>query len=476
MIGLVDGLRAGASDARAAAAEERAWQEQQARKAYQDQLLAMQQAQERRAQMEFDARQRRQSEEDSAVAGLADLHRRDQEYNTSIREGGIGPIRPVTDREYNTAQMGLATARRDVSGMTSLRQQGRMLDVADEATRLSQMPDFQSKAAGYISDHMGVPFKIELGKRDPKTGKQIEADRLVPDEGKPIVLKDGDMQRVAYGVALSKFGLPGEGSKVFREVSQDLSGAIDRANQRMLTGYNFQSQAQDRLDRAADRDADREVRREQIQAARAARGAAATQQRAAAWQQERLERGDKLGREAAGYAQGLSTARSLGSEGRQAAAIYEAQLAGAQQHMAGLGLKPFGLREPVPAQVIAKATEDFMQTPQGQSMTYPAAYALVAASMNGRGTDPMAEAETRFLENLKARAAADGARPSARGAPAAPGPRSWSRDALSSQADQDPDVRKLRAHVAALPPHDAVSRIQAERQIAEILFKRYGVR
>lgn len=330
----------------------------------------------------------------NAVTGLA---AKDAEQRNTVEKQGIMAYTPETwtptgERDYNRAYMGLAMAKGDIQGAQGLQKQNKMLDVADEAKRLADDPEFQTKALDFISTKDTFPLKVQPGTRDPKTGQLKTPDTLVFDSGYKHELKDGDRQRIALGAALTKFGMLEEGLKQFEGVSKELRDAVDRANQRTVSVSNYNSQAEDRVTRAEDRDADRVVRQEQIAAARASRAAAGAAHSATKWQQDRLERGDRLGQEAAGYAQGLSAAKALGPQGKAAADIYGTQLAGTNQRMAGLGLRPYGMKDPVPPQIIMEETRKFMETPQGAAMAPAAAYQMIESMLNGRGADPVAQA------------------------------------------------------------------------------------
>lgn len=226
--------------------------------------MAMQERQFDLQNQEMGLRLNRAKEEDTAVAGLADLQKRDAE---SQRFDGTGLMRPVDDREMNNAVGAVALARRDLKGLETTRGANRVLDVQEEAKRLAADPAFQEKAMNYISTKEIFPLKVVPGQRDPKSGRMKTADRLEFDSGFKYELKEGDRQRIALGAALMSKGMNEEGLKVIEGVNKELRAAVDDANKRTVAASDFNSKADDRL-------ADNELRAEQVAAARAARAAA----------------------------------------------------------------------------------------------------------------------------------------------------------------------------------------------------------
>lgn len=229
--------------------------------------LAMDEEQHRLATQEAGLRLRQQQGVEAAQKALTGLTQRDTENQQFLSGGGVGPVQPVTDRDINNAQLGLAYAKGDLRSAQDLHKQNRMLDVSEEAKRLSADPAFQGKVMSYISTKEIFPLKVEPGQRDPKTGRMKTADRLVFDSGYQYDLKEGDRQRIALGAALMNKGMTEEGLKVIEGVNKELRDAVDHANNRTIKASEFNSRADDRL-------ADNELRAEQIAAARAARAAA----------------------------------------------------------------------------------------------------------------------------------------------------------------------------------------------------------
>ena len=227
--------------------------------------MAMQEEQHRLQNQEIGLRMKRAQEEDTAVASLADLQKRDAE---SQQFNGTGLMRPVDDREMNNAEGAVALARRDMTGLAKSRNANRMLDVNEEAKRLAADPAFQAKAMDYISTKEIFPLKVVPGQRDPKSGRMKTADRLEFDSGFKYELKDGDRQRIALGAALMSKGMNEEGLKVIEGVNKELRDAVDHANKRTVSASEFNSKADDRL-------ADNDLRAEQIATQRALRAGAA---------------------------------------------------------------------------------------------------------------------------------------------------------------------------------------------------------
>jgi hypothetical protein len=355
--------------------------------------MAMQEEQNRLSQQETGLRLGRMREEDTAVAGLADLQRRDAE---SQRFDGTGLMRPVDEREMNNAVGSVALARRDTAGLMASRKQNRMLDVAEEAKRLSASPEFQGQAMNYISKEGMFPVKVKPGTRDPKTGRMKTPDELVFDDGFTHTLKDGDRQKIAYGAALMKFGMNDEGLAKFAEVNKDLASLVDKANQRSVAMSQFNSQAEERVARDQDRDEDR--------AARAAARAAAGGGGAPKVDPKLIAEYNNLVAEYQAAVDSGDTKREL--ELRKQLPIKQAQMATAMG-------KTMSLRDPAPGRAERTLTPkdrlDMAQTilasPDGRGMSLQGALQMVDQMTASPGRAPVSEIE-QMREALRAQNAA----------------------------------------------------------------------
>ena len=193
--------------------------------------MAMQEEQHRLQNQELGLRLGRMKEEDAAGANLADLQKRDVE---SQQFNGTGLMRPVDDREMNSALGQYAIARRDPAGMVAARNANRMLDVNDEAKKLSQDPEFQAKVMDYVHKDNRFPAQYVPATYDPKTKKQLTPARFDIEGKKPIELSQGDVQQFAYGAALMNKGLTQEGLKHIETINKDLAAMVQRAEQRAV--------------------------------------------------------------------------------------------------------------------------------------------------------------------------------------------------------------------------------------------------
>lgn len=243
MMGMLEGLRAGGADARAA--QELAMRQEADRRAAELHAANLDQMGLQRQQLGLQLNRARAIED--AQNNLSGLVKRERENQDFLASGNAGPVNPVTERDFNSAQMGLATAKGDLKELDTQRGLRKKMDVADEAKRLAADPAFQQKALSFIGDSEHFPVKVVKGKRDPKTGQLMTADTLEFDTGYKHTLKDGDVQRIAYGAALHNLGMPEEATKVFSQVNKELSAAVNTANDRVLKGYDFSSKAEDRV-------------------------------------------------------------------------------------------------------------------------------------------------------------------------------------------------------------------------------------
>ncbi len=264
MYGLLEGVRGGTADSRAAEALRLQEAEAEAARQFRERTMAMQEAQHRLQQEEAGLRLRDVRAVGDARDQIVGLHRREADNAAFLDSGQAGPVQPVDERDFNRAYAGLAIAKGDLGAAQQLRTQSRRMDVSDEAKRLAASPEFQGQVFDYISTKDMFPLKVIPGKTDPKTGKMVSADRLEFDSGYTYDLKQGDRQRIALGVALMKNGFDDEGLKTIEGVNKELRDAIDKANQRAIGMSEFNSRADDRL-------ADNELRAEQIRTQRALR-------------------------------------------------------------------------------------------------------------------------------------------------------------------------------------------------------------
>ena len=336
MYGLLQGLQAGTRDAQAAnelAMRERQMAEERAMRQRQ---LAMQEAQHAATMESMGLQLKQQRGIDTAMEGLRGLATRDAAQQQQLGERGIMSFAPedwtdTSERAYNQKYMGLAAAKGDAEGMNKLQMRGKLLDANDLAKQWAADPAMREQVYEFM-DKSAVPLRIERGKIDEKTGKQKTPDRIIWDDGgKPHPLNEADTLRMLQGIAYSKAGLNEEAEKAFESVNKRLRDAVNVGNQRKLEGYNFENRSRHDI-------ASEELRAEQIAAARAARAAALEQKKLGSWQMDRLLKGERLGQEASGYAQGLAASRAAGPQGKAAADIYGQHLAGVHQQMRGLGL------------------------------------------------------------------------------------------------------------------------------------------
>lgn len=331
MYGLLQGLQAGTRDAQAAnelAMRERQMAEERAMRQRQ---LAMQEAQHAAAMESMGLQLKQQRGIDTAMEGLRGLQKREQDNQAFIASGLAGPVMPVTEQDQNNAYMGLAHAKGDIESASKLQRRNKLLEANEEAQRLAQDMPAARKLILPFFDKSAIPVTIVPGTTDPKTGKQKTPDRIKFEDGYEHEVSDADVVRMLQGAMYSKRGLNDEADKAFESVNKRLRDAVNEGNKRKLEGYKFEEASRHNI-------ANEELRGEQIAAAKAARLAALAQHGATKWQMDRLRKGEKLGQEASGYAQGLAASRAAGPQGKAAADIYSQHLAGVHQQMRGLGL------------------------------------------------------------------------------------------------------------------------------------------
>lgn len=451
MIGGLEGIRSGTADARAA--EQLRLQREQAER--QRLMQDMQLTQMRRAMERED---RTQADIDAAIAawnddgagappavGLAPP----RNTNAPVGLEAPEPMAPPAGAAPGAPALGLSKLDRAV-GTAALRQGDfdaayKLKDRAKaESTDAARKAEFkrlmslseQDLTAAFEPMNANPGFKGMLS-FDPKAKKFLLVSQIPGLETQSMTKEE---------LVNSMMGIWEAGNGDFKQgMNMLMSGAQRR---RDIDNSNFARSGE--LARA-DADAHfkvaddtRQARQVDAQIAHwnAQKATANAQGRALKWQQDRLERGDTLGREAAGYAQGLAQAKALGPEGRQAADIYNSLLQGTNQRMAGLGLRPYGVKDPVPPQVIAEEVRRLQETPQGAKMSYAALYQQVEAAMNGRGADPLAGAQQRFVQTLTGGAAPGAPKPAptkpavgpAAPAPAAPPPETPQQQAARIRA------------------------------------------
>lgn len=260
MYGALEGIRAGASDARAA-------NELAAQNAYRAQMLAMQQAQERRAQQEFDMRVQDRQRVTGAmdrVQGLYDQDTRFQgaeaaradDFEAADKANLQGLPMPKydaatwqqntkrpTERDFNSAYSGLALAKGDIGTADQFRGKNKMLDVADAAKAKAADPEFQKKVFDYVHKDKRFLGQFEDAVIDPKTGRVTTPAKFRLDGGKEITLTDQDKYQFAYGAALMEAGMTDEGMKVISGVNKELGALVDKANQQMTGAAAINRQA-----------------------------------------------------------------------------------------------------------------------------------------------------------------------------------------------------------------------------------------
>lgn len=336
MYGLLQGLQAGTRDAQSA--NELAMRERQLaeERAMRQRQLAMQEAQHAATMESMGLQLKQQRGVDAAMEGLRGLATRDAAQQQQLGERGIMSFAPedwtdTSERAYNQKYMGLAAAKGDAEGMNKLQMRGKLLEANEEAQRLAQDMPAARKLILPFFDKSAIPVTIVPGTTDPKTGKQKTPDRIKFEDGYEHEVSDADVVRMLQGAMYSKRGLNDEADKAFESVNKRLRDAVNEGNKRKLEGYKFEETSRHNI-------ANEELRAEQIAAARAARAAALEQKKLGSWQMDRLLKGEKLGQEASGYAQGLAASRAAGPQGKAAADIYSQHLAGVHQQMRGLGL------------------------------------------------------------------------------------------------------------------------------------------
>lgn len=245
--------------------------------------------------------------------------------------------RAATDLEVERAMGGVAMARRDMGGLSQSRARQKQLS-EDDVLAKAQVND---ATISYINDNhrsltIGDPDKHGFRQVSfVKVGGKAAFDRLSPmDQRKLAGAQALYATNPTRALQLAK-EVNADLAKVFETEAREGEAAVRSGNDAAFKGGSLTNDAA--RTRAQ---ADHWAAQNRNDSARL--GLQRDRASMENWQLERLRRGDRLGQEAAGYAEGLNAARAAGPEGRQAADIYAAKLAGAQQHMRGLGLNPGG--------------------------------------------------------------------------------------------------------------------------------------
>lgn len=245
--------------------------------------------------------------------------------------------RAASDLEVERAMGGVAMARRDMAGLSQSRARQKQLS-EDEILAKAEVND---ATISYINDNhrsltIGDPDKHGFRQVSfVKVGGKAAFDRLSPM----------DQRKLAGAQALYATN-PTRALQLAKEVNADLAKVFEteaREGEAVVRSGNDAAFKGGSLDNDAARtraQADHWAAQTRNDAARL--GMQRDRAKLENWQLERLRLGDTLGQEAAGYAEGLSAAHAAGPQGRSAADIYGAKLAGVHQRMRGLGLNPGG--------------------------------------------------------------------------------------------------------------------------------------
>ncbi len=261
MIGVIDGIRSGMSDARAEREMQlRAAAEQRARELHD---LNMQ-----RMNMELSGLRRRDDALNEVVAlqgqGLqrskADkLAGDDFDAAFAASEKGLpmpamtpeiqqaynAPAAP-SERQMLAAMQKFALASGDMQGFQGLQRQTKLLDVSDRARELAKSPEFQQRALGMLDKSSLVQARFTQPVYDAK-GKMTMPAQLVFDAGGKVDLSEADLTRLAYGAALVDMGFAKEGVEAISSVNKDLGVMVDRANNRIIQTQNSNQGAIDKM-------------------------------------------------------------------------------------------------------------------------------------------------------------------------------------------------------------------------------------
>lgn len=305
MYGLMEGIRAGGSDARS-----------DAEMALQRQRLAMQQAQDARAAEQHALNLREGNLRlgglqriDQATQALMDLNTQgaqavqsqtaaDDDFEAANRANMQGLPMPAYnpsvyanvkatpgERDFNRAAMGLAAARGDLSQMTALRGEQKKTAISEtfkaDMARMSKDPAFRQTVYSYFNVEGALPITIKqapLDKNGKPTGPaimQITSPDGDPTQTRELKIGAGQEQQILLGVAYMKHGMDEEGLRIIGGVNKDLAKAIDNANENTVKAFNANTQAGARFDQTRINEAElaERARHNKVVESRAAAGA-----------------------------------------------------------------------------------------------------------------------------------------------------------------------------------------------------------
>ena len=225
----------------------------------------------------------------------------------------------------------------DVQGYRSARDKQKGF-TEDEMITDAMKADPPPELAKYInSNHK----QLTVGEPDKKGFRQLSVVR--PDGSAMFMnLSKADQQKLYAADKLMQQN-PTRAMQMIKEVNGELAASLATDNNmtdKMATNQNAGAYHSGQLDNQS-RQLDNQARQIESmdQYHKGMLGVArnrASQENAA---MNRLGMGDKLGQEAAGYAEGMMAARAAGS--KEGEAIYGQKLAGVNSRLAALGLRPF---------------------------------------------------------------------------------------------------------------------------------------
>jgi hypothetical protein len=236
--------------------------------------------------------------------------------------------RAASPLELERSMGRISAAQRDVRGMRESAVNARKL----EEDEIFSKAEVNEDTVKFMNQNHN---SITIGDADKKGFRQLSFVKL---DGRAAFerLSAADQKKLAGAQALYERN-PERALKIIAEVNGDLAKVIAAENQQGEAVVRAGNDVAGRSHAASHQDA---VLRETGRHNRAVEGITAARANRENVAMARLEQGDALGREAAGYAEGLARARSLGTAGKEAADIYSAQLAGTHERMRGLGLNP----------------------------------------------------------------------------------------------------------------------------------------
>lgn len=242
--------------------------------------------------------------------------------------------RPANDAEKLNAQRGLAAATKNVTALGQLDEREIELQVARDVMD----PQFIDTATrGLNLSHPSITAKdAPLDKNGNPTGPRTLTMSFVGPDGDAQfkTFSGADRQRVALGYAYIQRGRAQKGIEMLASVDRDLAARAHQdvmeqmqlAQANMQAAQAYETGRHNRATEANQRDHTRlvgqQVRQGQVQ-------------------QERLEKGEKLGQLADSYYQGIRAAQGLGKDGEAAVKSYQTALQGVNSQMAGIGLRPY---------------------------------------------------------------------------------------------------------------------------------------